>query len=291
MGAMTKAFALVAAVGIVSFAAGACSSLRAHEEHIAKASGYVRASTERAARGAPAVAVDRQGRIFVLDAINARIARVDGDDLVDVAEAPPDGDDLAIGPDGAFAVHRSAKPEILVLDPEGQKVGVVDTSAVPDVDGIALGRSRRVLVMNSFQETFSLGSPAMPQLPSAILDGKKENDVQAVRTDSGDLELRGAEGATRVRLGPGDAARVIGTSGDLACARIEHVIEKQGIDAIRVRREAACVDMRTGRVALRVDLPPPGAFVPRRELAFAANTLVFAQPTERGIELQKWSVE
>ena len=51
MGAMTKAFALVAAVGIVSFAAGACSSLRAHEEHIAKASGYVRASTERAARG------------------------------------------------------------------------------------------------------------------------------------------------------------------------------------------------------------------------------------------------
>jgi hypothetical protein len=286
-----KAIAIIAAVGCVSFVAGACASRRNHEEHTAKATGFVHASTERAARGAPAVAVDGNGRIFVLDAVNARIARVAGDDLVDVAEVPPDADDLAIGPDGAFAVHRSVKPEILVLDPEGQKIGVVDTSAVPDVDGIALARSRRVLVTNSFQETFSLGSPAMPQLPSAILDGKRENDVQAVRTDGGDLELRSASGAMRVRLGPGDAARIVGTSGDLACARIEHVIQKEGIEAIRVRREAACVDMRTARVALRVDLPPPGAFVPRRELAFAGHTLVFAQPTERGIELQKWSVE
>jgi hypothetical protein len=286
-----RALAIIAALAGGGLAVAACASRRTHEEHTAKATGFVRASTERAARGAPAVAVDRDGRVFVLDAINARIARVADDDLVDVAEVPPDSDDLAIGPDGAFAVHRSVKPEILVLDPEGRKVGVVDTSAVADVDGIALARSRRVLVTNSFQETFSLGSPAMPQLPSAILDGKRENDVQAVRTESGNLELRGADGATRVRLGPGDAARVIGTSGDLVCARVEHVIQREAAEAIRVRREAACVDMRTGRVALRVDLPPPGAFVPRRELAFAAHTLVFAQPTDRGIELQKWSVE
>lgn len=286
-----KTVAVIAALASAGIVIGACASRRAHEEHTAKASGFVRASTERAARGAPAVAVDRQGRIFLLDAINARIARVAGDDLVDVAEVPPDSDDLAIGPDGAFAVHRSVKPEVLVLDPEGHRIGIVDTSAVPDVDGIALARSRRVLVVNSFQETFSLGSPAMPQLPSAILDGKRENDVQAVRTESGELELRGAEGATRVRLGKGDAARVIGTSGDLTCARVEHVIEREAAGAIRVRREAACVDMRTGRVALRVDLPPPGQFVPRRELAFAGSTLVFAQPTDRGIEIQKWSVE
>lgn len=287
-----KAIVIVAALASVGLVAGACASRRMHEEHTAKASGFVHASTERAARGAPAVAVDRDGRIFVLDAVNARIARVAGDDLVDVAEVPPDADDLAIGPDGAFAVHRSVKPEILVLDPEGQKVGIVDTTAVADVDGIALARSRRVLVTNSFQETFSLGSPAMPQLPSAILDGKKENPVQAVRTESGQLELRGAEGGARVSLGRGDAARVVGTSGPITCARIEHVIERDGAEgALRVRREAACVDMNTGRIALRVELPPPGAFVPRRELAFAATTLVFAQPTDRGIEIQKWSVE
>lgn len=287
-----RSLAIALALAGAGLAVAACASRRTHEEHTAKASGFVRASTERAARGAPAVAVDRNGRIFVLDAINARIARVVGDDLVDVAEVPPDADDLAIGPDGAFAVHRSVKPEIIVLDPEGHRVGIVDTSAVSDVDGIALGRSRRVLVTNSFQETFSLGSPAMPQLPSAILDGKRENDVQAVRTESGDLELRGASGATRVSLGKGDALRVVGTQGDLACARIEHVVERDGAEGvIRVRREAACVDMRTARIALRVDLPPPGAFVPRRELAFAASTLVFAQPTDRGIEIQKWSVE
>lgn len=292
----TKALVLVAGAFAMSFVAGACASRRNHEEVTAKASGFVSASSERAARGAPAVAVDRLGRIFVLDAVNARIARVSGDDLVDVAEVPPDSDDLAIGPDGAFAVHRTVKPEILVLDPEGYRIGVVDSSAVPDVDGIALARSRRVLVTSSFQETFSLGSPAMPQLPSAVLDGKRENDVQAVRTETGDLELRtsaqGDEPRARVSLGRGDAARVVGRDGDLVCARIEHVIERDAVEGtIRVRREAACVHMKTGRTALRVDLPPPGSFVPRRELAFAANTLVFAQSTARGIELQKWSVE
>jgi len=111
----------LAAVGIV---AGACTARRAHEEHTTKAGAFVRASTERTARGAPAVAVDRNGRIFVLDALNARIARVAGDDLVDVAEVPPDADDLAIGPDGPFAVHRSVKPEIPVPGPEGPEVGL-----------------------------------------------------------------------------------------------------------------------------------------------------------------------
>lgn len=280
-------FALIAAsIGV----AAACASQLGHEEHTAKASGYVTASVERAARGAPAVAVDRSGRVFVLDAINARIARVSGDDLVDVAEAPPDADDLAIGPDGAFAVHRSVKPEILVLDPEGRRVGIVDTSAVPDVDGIILARSRRVLVTNGFQETFSLGSPAMPQLPAAILDGKRENDVVAVRTDGGDLELRSE--SSRVRLGLGDAARVVGTSGDITCVRIEHLVKNvSGDDRVHVAREAVCVDMKTSRTALRVDLPAPGAFVPRRELAFAGSTLAFAQPTDHGISIQTWRVE
>jgi uncharacterized protein GlcG (DUF336 family) len=149
-----RALAIIAALAGGGLAVAACASRRTHEEHTAKATGFVRASTERAARGAPAVAVDRDGRVFVLDAINARIARVADDDLVDVAEVPPDSDDLAIGPDGAFAVHRSVKPEILVLDPEGRKVGDVNGDLLalyrmPDATvfsiDVAVAKSRNVV--------------------------------------------------------------------------------------------------------------------------------------------------
>jgi hypothetical protein len=130
----------------------------------------------------------------------------------------------------------------------------------------------------------------MPQLPAAILDGKRENDVVAVRTEGGDLERRSE--SARVRLGLGDAGRVVGTSGDVACARVEHLVKNvAGDDRIHVAREAVCVDLKTSRTALRVDLPPPGRFVPRRELMFAAGLLAFAQPTDHGLEIKTWRVE
>lgn len=260
---------------------------------------------ERAAFGAPAIAVGPGGQVFVLDAVNARVVRVDRGEAIPVAEVPKDADDLAIGPDGAIAVRRSVRPEVLVFDPDGTPAGRLDTSAVESAESITLGLSRRVIVTTPFQETFALGSPSFPQLAAAVHVGKREGaafleggaGVAAVRRDDGELELRvsSPRGSTRLALGRGDAARVVGASGSIACARVEHVSQRSASGAedapIEVEREVACLDVATGRSALRVRLPAPGTYVPRRELAFAGTTLAFAHPTDDGLSITTWTVE
>ena len=264
-----------------------------------------------AALGVPAVAVGRSG-VYLLDALHGRIVRLAGDTITKVASVPVDADDLAIGPDGAFAVRRSIKPEVLVFGPDGAPAGVVDTSAVEVVSTIALGRSRQVFAQNGFQETFAFGSPSMPQVAGQVLAGKREGaaflaggeGLVAVRTETGELELRsvrtqaeplGRESARRsgliatVALGKGSAARIAGTSGNVACLRLETVTE-DAAGALVTSREAACVDIAAGKIVLRTKLPPPGTYVPRRELAFASDTLVFARPTARGLEVSTWKV-
>lgn len=267
--------------------------------------GFRPAVRERAALGAPALAVGPGGRIYVLDAVRGRVVRLEGPEVVSLAEVPKDSDDLAIGPDGAFAVRRSVKPEVLVFGPGGERVGAVDTSAVESVDGLALGLSRRVSVTTPFQEIFLLGSPAAPQLAGQIWANKREGaalvsggrGVVAVRREDGELELHvvsqgEAEGRVVARhaLGKGTAARIVGASGEAVCVRVEHVSEGTG-GAVAVEREAACLDAATGATLLRTKLPPPGTYVPRRELAFSGRTLAFAHPTEDGLSVTTWAVE
>lgn len=278
-------------LGALALAAVACT-VAAREERAATtsgalAAGFVPAAPEQLARGAAAVAVDARGRVFVLDSVAGRIARVEGRELVPVAKVPRDADDLAIGPDGAFAVRRSVKPEVLVLDPTGAVVGAVDTSAVEDIDGIALGRSRRVVVTTPFQEELLVGSPSVPQLPAAIRASKREAAVAGIRTEGGELELR--RGDARYVLGRGDAVRVVGARGDVACARIEHV-DTDGDGRLVTRREAACVDLARGETLLRVELAPPGDALPRRELAFGGSTLAFARVLATGVSVTTWPV-
>lgn len=270
--------------------------------------GFQPAGTNSAALGVPAVAIGRGG-LYLLDALHGRVVRVDGDKLTKIASVPVDSDDLAFGPDGAFAVKRSIKQEVLVFGPDGAPAGRVDTGALDAISTITLGRSRQVLAQNGFQETFSFGSPSVPQLPAQVLAAKREGSsflssgdgVVAIHTDAGELELRtvpagGREAARRnavpktVSLGKGTAARVVGTSGSLACARVEHVTQEAS-GALVTAREAACVDMNDGRVVLRTALPAPGAYVPRRELVFANGMLAFARPTEAGLELQTWKID
>lgn len=255
--------------------------------------------------GAPAVALGAGGQVYVLDALHERVLKTTMNELVQVAKVPRDCDDLAIGADGAIAVHRSTKPEVLVFTPTGERIGSVDVSAVEQIDGIALAASRRVVVTTPFQETFLVGSPAMPQLRAAILAGKREGaalldaatGVTAVRRDDGQLELRvvqaGEERSTVLAthaLGRGDAARIVGASRGVACARIEHV-GHDAAGAVTVEREAACLDVKTGATLFRTRLPAPGAYLPRRELTFSNDTLAFARADADGLTVTSWSIE
>lgn len=256
--------------------------------------------------GAPAVAVGPAGQVFVLDALNERVTKLVRGELVPVATVPHDADDIAIGPDGAFAVHRVTKAQVTVFSPNGESIGNVDVSAIEGLDGISLGTSRRVFVNSAFQETFLVGSPSLPQTKASILATKREGaamldgsrGVTTVHDDNGELELRvvrngeeRATVATTLPLGKGTAARVIGTSGSVACVRIEHTSQEPGNGAIGVEREAACLDVRSGATLLRTKLPAPGAYLPRRELAFGGGKLAFAHAEADGLAVTVWDVK
>lgn len=310
---------LVAALG-VALLVSACASDKSAAEKASKTQaastvtrafgwkesglGHRAATTEHRAAGPEAIAVGPNGAVFVLDAMNERVVRSDGEKLTTFATVPRDADDLAVGPDGAIAVRRSTKPQVLVFDKDGGLVGAVDTSAVEEVSGIGLGLSRRVTVTNGFQESFLLGSPSVPQLPEAIRANKREgaariangDGVVVVKTDAAltlEVVRPGEERTTTIArhaLGEGAAARIVGATGNVVCARVEHLRAPTAEGALQVQREAVCVDAVSGVERLRTRLPEPGAYVPRTELTFANGTLAMLVPTESGVMVTTWNV-
>ncbi len=272
----------------------------------AESLGYRKAVSERIAMGSPAVAVGPKGRVYVLDALKGRVMRmVKGEPSAVVENLPKDCDDLTVGADGAFAVRRSVKPEVLVFAPDGTKIGAVDTGAVETSDTITLGRSRRVVVTSPFQETFSFGSPSVPQVGEAVLANKREgaaflpngDGIVGVRREDGVVELRVVSQNDQekrvvkaVSLGKGSSVRIVGSNGSVVCTRIEHASEGAGGEVV-VDREAACVDVSSEKSLLRVKLPAVGTYVPRHELAFAGSTLVHMRPTDEGLDITSWSLE
>ena len=268
------------------------------------------AAPERAAFGVPAVALGPSGDVFVLDAVNKRIVRATGGEVLPVAgEVPLDADDLALSADGAIAVRRTMSTKVLVLDPQGARIGEVDTQGMGDVDTIALGPSRRVIVKSAFQETFSLGSPHAPQLPEAAFRTRRvgadllaNGDGVVTVVKDGNAELRviaqakrdqGDEGHATDRavfsLGAAASAHIVGVTASTVCMRIEHADLTQSGPLV-VEREARCVDASSGKTLFRTDLGAPGLYVPRRELTFAKGKLAFAKPEKNGLRITTWMV-
>jgi hypothetical protein len=268
--------------------------------------GFRPAIREAMPMGVPAIAVAPNGSLLVLDALHERVIRTQKGDVVELAKVPADCDDIAIAADGAFAVRRSVKPEVLVFGPQGEKIGSVYTSAVLDADAITLGTSRRVFVTNGFQQTFLVGSPSMPQTKAFVQAGVREGAALladgsgVVAAKNGDeVELRviaqtGQTDRSEVRahwtLGKAEAGRVVGVSGNTACARIEHVTTDAS-GAIAVKREAACLDLATGKTLFRKELPAPGAYMPRRELSMSGPNLVFARASADGLDVTSFVIE
>ncbi|MBI4953464.1 MAG: hypothetical protein HY908_15650 [Myxococcales bacterium] len=272
--------------------------------------GYRAPGFERVAEGPSALALAPDGSVLVLDRLAGRIARVGaGGALETFASVPEDAEDVAVGPDGAVVAWSPLRAQAWLFEAAGAAAGELALSrSLREVVGLELGASRRVAARTAYQELVDLGSPAAPTPLEVGLAGKREGAFVddagrglAARVSRGTAELwvvlQAGPAATGAAASPGrraepvarhaipgavDAARVVGRSGDIACLRLERVVAEP---AVAVTRRAVCLDARDGALVLDVELPPPGTYLPRRELAVGPAGLVHGRPTADGLEL------
>ncbi len=262
------------------------------------------------ARGPQGLAVSKSGEVFVLDSVNGRVLGItDESQRIVIQDLASDAEDLALGADGAFVVHRPLQAKAWVFDPNGAPAGELGIPrSFRSLVGIAMGSSRDIVLQSAYQETYSVGSPAAPKDLATILSQKQEGAFLlddgrgvAARAKEGVAELvllrkSGGEGArTRVSqshsiAGEVHGAQLVGMSGDIACLRLERV-EQQG-GTIEVERRAHCMNVQTGASVYESEMASPAIYRPRHELALGGNIPVLAalKPTTDGLTIEACEV-
>lgn len=262
------------------------------------------AVAEQLALGPSAIAVGSDGAALVLDNWGHKLWRIGATGATLVTSAlPADSEDLIAWSDGAFALYRPLSRAVDVFARDGSPRGSVRVPrAVVDVAWLEAGPSRRVLVQDPFQETVTLGSPHAPLDEASVLRSRREGVF-------GGLEVVVKDGRARLRVLAADAehkrlrrehtiadgvqsAQIVGAADGVACVRLERVGLRSQVVG-HVVRNAVCIDTETGRVRLDVALPPPGPYVPRRELALGGTPLqlVHIEPGAAGLTVRRWEVQ
>ena len=257
------------------------------------------AEAERLALGPAAVAVDAQGDALVLDNWGLRVWRI-GRAISKLSHMlPRDTEDVIAWDDGALAVYRPLGRSVELFSRDGAKQGSLSIPrAVVDVGLLEAGPSHRVLVEDPFQETVTLGSSAAPFDEASVLRSRKDgvHGGLEVLVRKGRALLRVLDRGERKSIGRqwplGSDVRgalIIGRAGDIACVRLERT---SGTVEFHTARQVVCLDVVSGRQTLRVGLPPPGLYVPRRELALGGTplTLVHIEPQKSGLLIRRWEV-
>jgi hypothetical protein len=267
------------------------------------------AADERMARGAPAIAVAPDGDLLVLDAVNGRVLALDRLGNAQLfAEVPPHSEDVAVGPDGAVAVFSRLYSRVWVFDPDGAPAGEMSiTRSLRNLSNISMGMSRRIRLHNAYQDTFEVGSPALPHDEHAVLRSRREGAVlladgrgvkarafgnreAAMIVVRNDLGVEGERHAEQIFPAPvpADALLVAGASEGAACFRAETV--DRHATTVTVDRQVVCMDTRSGRTLFQSALPPPGSYLPKHEITVGAGTVAWHHPEPHGLRVVQCEV-
>ena len=276
--------------------------------------GFRPAVPEQLADGPSAVAVDREGRVLVLDRRNGRVLSIAGGGQVRTwMGVARDAELVAAADDGAVALWSPLRARVWIQGPDGAPAGEVSVPReLREIQGLGLGPSRRIAVRTSFQETFEIGSPTAPMGLDDVLRSKREGSASlpngealaARRRSEGGGEIlvlgRDAKDSGRTRVerslsvkGPLAAIRIAGVAaaatGAVICARVERfdAAPAKG-EPLVVGREVVCLDGASGTTLLAEPIARPGSYVPAQDVAVGGipPTLAVIEPTEAGLRVR-----
>lgn len=269
--------------------------------------GHRAGGAEYLAQGPTSVAIGPAGAVYLLDRLHRRVLMVRNNEVqVAASQVPRDAMDLAVGPDGALAVYSPLRARVWIYDSSGSPAGQLSVPRIlRNIRGISLGPSRTVWLDSAHQERMLLGSPSEPHSLEAMLHSKQEGafslddgtGVAAVLKAGGQAELlRLDDSGERVKVkarhplpgAPLLAARVVGVAKDVVCLRLEREQTGHPGFALHVARQALCIDAKSGTQLLKEDLPAPGLYLPRRELAVGGDPprLALIHPEPSGLRLR-----
>ncbi len=245
-------------------------------------------------RGPNSAALDPLGNVWILDNLNSRLVGYNekGARIGSVLLTPGHRDDLAVGPDGSFALLSLHLHRIEVLDRDGQPQGFLKLSPLL----APLGRISfpdEIEIENPHGERFRLGTLDRPRTVKQVLFGRRMEC--GIRVDAGAARLytQGnaaivAEGKRTCRVTDLDLGEVASARPVTDCSQPAFLIEVERLlpgTRVTVEREVALVRDLDVRESWRVE---DSLYQPFRRFASRGGTVVMILPVESGLQVWRW---
>ena len=247
-------------------------------------------------RGPTSAALYPLGNIWILDNLQSRLVGYDqkGARISVVLLTPGHRDDLAIGPDGSFALLSMHIRQIEILDRDGRPQGFLELSPLLAPLGL-ISFPGEIEIENPHGERFRLGTADNPRPVKQVLFGRRLEC--GIRVDDSQVRLytqehtQGtfAEGKRAYRISDLDLGSVASARPATDCSKSSFLIEAERLlpgTKIDVEREVALV--RDLGVRQRWSIESNSLYVPFRRFASRGDTVVMILPVESGLQVWRW---
>lgn len=247
-------------------------------------------------RGPTSAALDPLGNIWILDNLQNRLVGFDekGIQIGMVPLSPGHRDDLAIGPDGTFALLSMHLYQIETLDRDGRPLGFLKLSPLL----APLGRISfpgEIEIKNAHGERFRLGTADHPRPIKQVLFGRRFDC--GIRVDAGRARLYTREHSTGTvpegkrtyRISDLDLGNVTAARPVTDCAEPAFLIELERLlpgTKVDVEREVALV--RDLEVKGRWSIEGVSLYQPFRRFASRKGVVIMILPVQEGLQVWRW---
>jgi hypothetical protein len=247
-------------------------------------------------RGPTSAALDPLGNVWILDNLQNRLVGFDrkGMQIGVVPLSPGHRDDLAIGPDGSFALLSLHIRQIEVLDRDGRPRGHLKLSPLLAPIG-RISFPGELEIENAHGERFRLGTADNPRQVKQALFGRRSEC--GVRVDEGRARLYTlshssgtlAEGKRSCRITDLDLGDVASAHPATDCSKPAFLIEVERLrPGTRVDVERIVALVRDLDIAERWCVKDASLYVPFRRFASRGDTAIMIFPVQEGLQVWRW---